>query len=147
MKWLKLNGMVDNKILMKPYSLNSELHLVWKWNQLGHGHWAWAPKTHPRPAMILSLLVPPRSHIALYKSLGPWANMFRMPKKAEAGSPQIGHQTSSVVLSPSHMHPPLGSAPGSKEELSEEGTKHPIHHKSGYPPASLGASQCIGRFY
>ena len=41
------------------------------------------------------------------------------------------------------MHPFLAVAPVQvrrppQEELREEGTKHPIHHRSGYPQAFLG---------
>ena len=91
--------MVDNEIHIHPYSLNSELCLVWKRNQAGHGHWAWEPKTHPRPAMMLSPLVPPKSLTTLYYSLGPRANMFRMATMPEAGSPQICHQANSAAPS------------------------------------------------
>ena len=42
------------------------------------------------------------------------------------------------------MHPPWAATPvklrsAPKENLREEGTKHPAHHQSGYPRGSLGA--------
>ena len=67
----------------------------------------------------------------------PWltSTQATMPR----ADPPFGHQASSAALSAFQNASPFWSQPQfPREELREEGTKHLVHHRSGYPHASLG---------
>ena len=51
------------------------------------------------------MIVPQVTSVITSKSLGLWANMFRMLSMADVGSPQISHRANSAAPSTFHAIP------------------------------------------
>ena len=113
-----------------------------KQTRLGMVLRAWEPNPIREPPIMISQLVPLGHLYHHHQNLGtPGLTGFACQLWQRQGPPKIGHQASSASSITIPKYIPLWPQPQfPREELREEGTKHPVHHKVAIPQRPWGLS-------